>query len=44
MLSPAYSKILVIVLLVIGEALSIYAEMVGAKSAHAASQPILQNF
>lgn len=39
-----YSKILVVVLLFIGEALSIYAEMVGARSNQIASQPFLQIF
>lgn len=39
-----YSKILVIILLFIGEALSIYAEMVGAKNHSISSQPFLQIF
>lgn len=39
-----YLKILVIALLFIGEALSIYAEMVGAKSAGIASQSFMQIF
>lgn len=39
-----YSKILVLVLLFVGEALAIYAEMVGAKSNAIASQPFLQIF
>lgn len=43
-MEATYSKILVLVLLFIGEALSIYAEMVGARSIHIASQPFLQIF
>jgi hypothetical protein len=43
-METTYSKILVLLLLVAGEALSIYAEMVGARSAHVASQPFLQIF
>lgn len=39
-----YSKILVLALLFIGEALSIYAEMLGARSNHLAAQPFLQIF
>ena len=39
-----YSKILALFLLFAGEALSIYAEMVGAKSNYLSSQPFLQIF
>jgi hypothetical protein len=39
-----YSKVLVIILLVIGESLSIYAEMMGVRNNHLASQPILRIF
>jgi hypothetical protein len=39
-----YSKILVLLLLFIGEALSIYAEMIGARTNYAASKPFLQVF
>jgi len=43
-MNPTYSKILVIALLFVGEALSIYAEMVGAKSGNIASQPFFSVF
>jgi hypothetical protein len=43
-METTYSKILVLILLFAGEALSIYAEMVGARSNHIASQPFLQIF
>jgi hypothetical protein len=39
-----FIKILVLILLFLGEALSIYAEMVGARSNYVASQPFLQIF
>jgi hypothetical protein len=39
-----YSKILVLILIFAGEALSIYAEMIGAKTNYVASQPVLQIF
>ncbi len=39
-----YSKILVLVLIFVGEALAIYAEMIGARTHHIASQPLLQIF
>ena len=39
-----YSKILVLILLFLGEGLSIYAEMIGARSNYIASQPFLQIF
>lgn len=39
-----YSKILVLVLIFLGEALAIYAEIVGAKNNHLASQPFWQIF
>lgn len=39
-----YFKILVIVLLFVGEALSIYAEILGAKTNTISSQPFLQIF
>ena len=40
----AYSKILVIILLVIGEALSIYAEKISARTHQITSEPFLQIF
>lgn len=43
-MEATYSKIIVLILIFIGEALSIYAEMVGAKSNYIASQPFLQVF
>lgn len=43
-MEATYSKILILILLFIGEALAIYAEMVGAKSSYIASQPFLQIF
>jgi len=43
-MDSAYTKIAVLILLFIGESLSIYAEMVGARSSHIASQPFLQIF
>jgi len=43
-MSPLYSKILVVALLVAGESLSIYAEMIGARNNQIASQPILRIF
>lgn len=43
-MDTTYSKILVLALIFIGEALSIYAEMLGARSNHIASQPFLQIF
>jgi hypothetical protein len=43
-MGATYSKILVLVLLFIGEALAVYAEMAGAKSNHIASHPLLQIF
>ena len=43
-MEATYSKILVLALLFIGEALMIYAEMAGARSSHIASQPFLQIF
>ena len=39
-----YSKILVLVLIFLGEILAIYAEMVGAKTNHLTSQPFWQTF
>ncbi len=39
-----YSKILVLILILMGEALSIYAEMVGARNHSISSQPFLQIF
>ncbi len=39
-----YSKIVVLILIFLGEALAIYAEMVGAKTNHLASQPFWQIF
>ncbi len=39
-----YLKILVLILIFVGEALSIYAEMVGAKSNFIASQPFFNVF
>lgn len=42
--APIYSKILAIIIIFIGEALAIYAEVAGAKSAHAAAQPVFQLF
>lgn len=36
-----YSKILVLILLLIGESLAIYAEMIGARNSHLNSQPLL---
>lgn len=38
------TKFLVITLLLVGETLSIYAEMLGAKNSAAASEPLLQIF
>jgi hypothetical protein len=43
-MDETYSKILVLILIFIGETLSIYAEMVGAKSNYIVSQPFLQIF
>jgi len=43
-MAAIYSKVLVLVLLFIGEGLSIYAEMIGAKNNYVASQPFLQIF
>jgi hypothetical protein len=43
-MSPLYSKILVVALLVAGESLSIYAEMIGARNNQIAAQPILRIF
>jgi len=43
-MEAAYSKILVIFLIVFGEALSIFAEMTGARSHNVASNPFLQVF
>ncbi len=39
-----YSKIFVLILILMGEALSIYAEMVGARNHSISSQPFLQIF
>ncbi|EKD33330.1 MAG: hypothetical protein ACD_76C00045G0016 [uncultured bacterium] len=43
-MESTFSKFLVIALLAVGESLSIYAEMVGAKNNHVAEQPFLQIF
>ncbi len=43
-MSPTLTKIFVLILIFLGEALSIYAEMIGAKSNFAASQPFIQIF
>lgn len=40
----SFSKVLVIILIFAGEALAIYAEMLGARSNHLANQPFLQIF
>jgi hypothetical protein len=43
-MQSTYSKILVLVLLFFGEALAIYAEMIGARSNHISTQPFFQIF
>lgn len=43
-MDSVYTKILVVLLIFLGEALAIYAEMLGAKSYSAAGQPALQIF
>ena len=43
-MDTTYAKILVLILLFIGETLSIYAEMVGARSNQISAQPFLQIF
>ncbi len=40
----AYSKILALILIFVGETLAIYAEMLGARSGLVSSQPVLQAF
>lgn len=39
-----FTKILVIILIILGEGLSIYAEMIAARNNHFTSQPFLQIF
>jgi len=43
-MAATYSKILVLILLFLGEALSIYAEMVGARNNNLATQPFWHIF
>ena len=43
-MDATYSKILVILLIVVGEILTIYAEMAGARTHQVTSQPFLQIF
>jgi len=43
-MEPPYTKILVLVLIFLGEALAIYAEMIGARSHNVLQNPFLQTF
>ena len=43
-METTYAKIFVLIALLVGEALSIYAEMLGARNSQVASQPFMQVF